>query len=77
MTDDDDRWEDYESGPFCPHWGDPYDCDECRSAVANSILSGHEVTYPLTDDEIDALRACLHAYREFRALDDEERKPDE
>ena len=24
----DDNWESYESGPFCPHWGDPSDCDE-------------------------------------------------
>ena len=23
---DDDRWENYESGPFCAHWGD-YDCE--------------------------------------------------
>lgn len=23
MTD----WENYESGPFCRHWGDPSDCD--------------------------------------------------
>ena len=25
-------WEDYESGPFCRHWGDPSDCDnECAT----------------------------------------------
>ncbi len=23
-----DEIEDYESGPFCRHWGDPADCDE-------------------------------------------------
>jgi hypothetical protein len=28
MTDDIDPWENYESGPFCRHWGDPSDCDE-------------------------------------------------
>ena len=22
------EWEDYESGPFCRHWGDPESCDE-------------------------------------------------
>lgn len=21
-------WENYETGPFCRHWGDPSDCDE-------------------------------------------------
>jgi hypothetical protein len=24
----DDAWDNYESGPFCRHWGDPSDCDE-------------------------------------------------
>ena len=29
----DDGWEDYESGPFCRHWGDPADCpEECQCA---------------------------------------------
>lgn len=28
MTD----WSNYESGPFCRHWGDPDDCDEvCKT----------------------------------------------
>jgi hypothetical protein len=22
-----DSWDNYESGPFCQHWGDPVDCD--------------------------------------------------
>lgn len=26
MTD----WENYESGPYCKHWGDPLDCDDCK-----------------------------------------------
>lgn len=26
MSDEND-WSDYESGPFCRHWGDPADCD--------------------------------------------------
>ncbi len=27
-----DTWENYESGPFCRHWGDPSDCDtECAN----------------------------------------------
>ena len=21
-------WENFDSGPFCRHWGDPSDCDE-------------------------------------------------
>lgn len=30
MTDDadEDSWENYESGPYCPHWSDPSGCDE-------------------------------------------------
>jgi hypothetical protein len=29
--DEDVDWSDYESGPFCQHWGDPSDCDnECQ-----------------------------------------------
>lgn len=25
-------WDDYETGPFCRHWGDPSDCDEvCKT----------------------------------------------
>lgn len=29
MSDDsDDEYVDYNSGPFCRHWGDPSDCDE-------------------------------------------------
>lgn len=27
-----DDWDNYESGPFCRHWGDPDDCSErCAS----------------------------------------------
>lgn len=28
MADNEDDWTDYESGPFCRHYGDPNDCDE-------------------------------------------------
>ena len=28
MTDEETNWENYETGPFCRHWGDPSDCDE-------------------------------------------------
>ena len=27
MSETDEDWENYESGPFCRHWGDPSDCD--------------------------------------------------
>lgn len=27
MSDGSDSWEDYESGPFCAHWGTPGDCE--------------------------------------------------
>ena len=26
--DDEDAWDDYESGPYCVHWDDPSDCEE-------------------------------------------------
>jgi hypothetical protein len=25
----DDEWANYDSGPFCEHWGTPGDCSEC------------------------------------------------
>lgn len=28
MPSEADDWEDYESGPFCPHWNGLGDCDE-------------------------------------------------
>lgn len=28
MSDDNDDDREYESGPFCRHWGDPADCEE-------------------------------------------------
>lgn len=36
--DDNDEWEDYESGPFCRHWSDPEDCD------AVCVTCGHGCT---------------------------------
>lgn len=43
MSDDND-YTDYQSGPFCRHWGDPNDCDivcaEC----------GHRCTQHACDD---------------------------
>ncbi len=23
-----DQWEDYDSGPYCEHWAEPWECDE-------------------------------------------------
>ena len=40
-----DDYEDdgYESGPFCEHWGDPSDCDECRAlCVCGHALRDHK-----------------------------------
>ncbi len=28
VLDDDQDWSDYDSGPFCPHWNSPGECDE-------------------------------------------------
>lgn len=27
-------WENYDTGPFCRHWGTPGDCDECKAEAA-------------------------------------------
>lgn len=35
MSDDETDWSNYESGPFCPHWGTPGDCDECKDEAAH------------------------------------------
>jgi hypothetical protein len=39
MTDD---WTDYESGPFCRHYADPWDCDEKCTNCGHSCQS-HDV----------------------------------
>lgn len=31
-----DEFEDYDSGPFCRHWGDPSDCEEVCAACDHS-----------------------------------------
>ena len=41
MTD----WENYESGPFCRHWGDPADCD-AKCANCGHICRVHEFESP-------------------------------
>jgi hypothetical protein len=33
---EDDRWDDYESGPFCRHWSDPSDCDIACAGCGHS-----------------------------------------
>jgi hypothetical protein len=38
MSEDTQDWSDYETGPFCRHWGDPADCAiECATC-------GHKCT---------------------------------
>lgn len=27
-------WSDHDSGPFCPHWDSPDDCEECKAEAA-------------------------------------------
>lgn len=51
MSDDlvtDDEWADYESGPFCAHWGD-YEC-ECKAC--DHLCGSHdETTGPCSECE--------------------------
>ena len=30
------EWDDYESGPFCRHWGDPSDCHAVCAACGHA-----------------------------------------
>jgi len=43
-----ENWDDYESGPFCRHWSDPSECDECRAGCATCGHSGldHDFNKP-------------------------------
>lgn len=46
MSDTD--WTDYESGPFCRHWGDPSDCDIlCENCLHR--CGSHEMDEGRTD----------------------------
>jgi len=38
---DADDWQDYESGPFCRHFGDPTDCDE-KCARCGKTCASHD-----------------------------------
>lgn len=42
---DEDAWEDYETGPFCRHWGDPADCAEV-CATCGHRCTNHEWEAP-------------------------------
>ncbi len=48
-SDEDNDRSDYDSGPFCQHWGDPADCDEVCATCGHRCWE-HE--------HWDAPRAC-------------------
>lgn len=66
MTDEEDeRWENYDSGPFCKHWADPYDCDElCK---CSHVCAQHSAGAECNIEEC----AC----EEFRNLREEYEAP--
>lgn len=37
---DEDRWDNYESGPFCRHWSDPESCEQCNTGCKDCYHSG-------------------------------------
>jgi hypothetical protein len=45
-----DDWpvEPYDSGPYCRHWFDPFECEQCRAGCATCGHSGlsHSVKPP-------------------------------
>lgn len=38
--DEGNEWSDYDSGPFCPHWSDPSECDE-KCSVCDHECKDH------------------------------------
>jgi hypothetical protein len=44
----DDEAEDWNSGPFCRHWGDPSDCNE-KCAACGHWCSAHSQSDTLQD----------------------------
>ena len=54
MPDDDETdWENYETGPFCRHYGDPVDCDDRCKRCGHAC---HKHGAGVEDDE-----PCSHA----------------
>lgn len=53
QKDTEDAWEDYETGPFCRHYGDPADCALVCAAC------GHECwQHPQVERETDYRAGC-------------------
>lgn len=51
MTDEDDGFCDYDSGPFCKHWSDPSDCDElCATCGHMCCRHGYSTEECYVDD---------------------------
>lgn len=48
-TSEEPDWGDYQSGPFCRHWGDPIDCDEaCARNGCGHRCGAHDAAEGLT-----------------------------
>lgn len=61
MSDTDD-YGDYESGPFCRHWGTPGDCDECTRGSDEYQKLRDSLVWALTYGSFEcALDNPLHA----------------
>jgi len=48
MSVEEPDWTDYESGPFCRHWGDPGDCD-IRCADCGDRCGQHDAAEGSTE----------------------------
>lgn len=68
MSDEDESWEGYESGPFCRHWGSPSDCDEV--CVCGHKCVEHDFASPGECGECD----CKE-WREVEANKSQEAQP--
>ena len=43
MPEEEDPWENYESGPFCWHWGTPGDCEQpCLREGCDHTCNDHD-----------------------------------
>lgn len=63
-----DKWEDYESGPFCRHWTDPSMCEVCMAGCAVCGHSGFD--HAFGDPALCSVCECL-GFEEKEQIDGE------
>lgn len=57
-----DQEQEYDSGPYCKHWSDPYDCDDCRKMCIQCFHMNREhgvLVSPNTDNQPCEVYRCV------------------